>query len=172
MLIQTSFKVVEASSVKPGDLVKFSYGENSIDLAIVFEVDEHYSKVIVLRTSSEDSFAPYADQFRRTGLCVSYGSDWIIEPVDDLAAAQGFSSGVLGSIAFLPGEPILTLGHSKQAARPPSHVFNLATLSFYRGTPHDAYMVKRWKLWLNEDHQRGIGAQPLLDFVASPLAPR
>ena len=172
MEIQRRFTVGVLSDAKVGDLVKVSYGQGGIDLGVVYGANEQFTQVIVLRTSSSVSVAPYADQFKVDHLCVNYGSEWIVEVLDSFESTRGYFSVEYGAIAFLGDEAILTLAPYAHAPRPPSLYFDISNLQYRLGSPHDAYMVKRWRLWANQKHKDEVEAEPLLEFEASPSVAR
>ncbi|NLS03461.1 hypothetical protein HGP14_08780 [Rhizobium sp. P32RR-XVIII] len=170
MEIRKPFTVKELRDADRGHLVKISSGyADHDDLAFIYETDPKFAHVIVLKTTSVSGHVPYADKFPNHCLCVDYGDSWVIEPIEDTRSSTVYSPNEFGALVFAPERIILTLGMLKQGVQFKPRLFDLSAFALTRERPNEAYIVKAWKLWVNDESRRESEATPLLFFQATTL---
>jgi hypothetical protein len=172
MKFQKFFQVTELKDAKVGDLVKLSWGRDNTNIGFVYLIADDYSHLIVLLGSEEAGIAPYSDNFRHDSVCVNYGGDWVIEPLDTTEDGISYLSLDPGTIGFTPAQILLSLGVRKQGGRTETQMLDLQSFKFHADWPNQAYNVSKWKVWASEEHRTETGAVPLLTFEAKPTPSR
>jgi hypothetical protein len=163
------FEVGEVKDAKIGDLVKIPWSNGHNDIAIIYAFENDQSKAIILRTTSKFGYVPYSDNLNLSDPCINYGSDWIIEPEESFETKFG-SLEHPGDLAFTSEQVILKLGPLKQGQQPSSSLkFSLTNLEIYKGHLQNTYLVKSWRVWVNETQKDEQNAKPIVTIVSTPI---
>jgi hypothetical protein len=158
-------------SAKPGELVLWS-DDRARAIGIVQEGETHNGDPMLATFESTYGMPRFLRVAPETR-CISFGSDWVLEPVDTVGAHPShfevarragllvFASG--GWFINLVTSPPNSIGHFGW------HWFALADQriqqSLERGAVYD-----QWRLWTSDsdrDHPRGV---PLLAYKAEPFS--
>lgn len=163
MNVKSYFEIKKSDDLKVGELVRVTVPELSL-FGIVLPKDDVYGKMFLPLQPGPKSraFQPYSI---RQQFIVSYGSEWVIETLDDDETFVGNQKyqNTPGVFAF-GAEGIYLIAADPGDGMP--FQFNITDFSFDNRRYSETAPVPRWQIWANEQHAATIDAAPLFSFDA------
>lgn len=152
------------SDCEPGELVHVTYGSGAA-LAITFtpfKVDDDATAYLaVLRTP--DGQEPHWDTWPADRRCLSFGTNWIIEPVIEEDLRSDYMGEGQGALSIGEGGSLYLRLPAPQRGR----LAGTARIDIATGleigtplSPEHYGTIAKWALWLNEDQRQTPGAKP------------
>lgn len=158
--------LVKIDAAQVGDLVVFSY-ENAGGLGIIIEFNEDRGPLLGVLSSVYG--IPRLVRLAGNTLCMNYGGDWVLEPIDaQMAAPSHFETNRRAGLLVLTKDGWFmnfACSYIDQFGRFNWEWRNME--SFQQSTQlGDGIVFDEWKLWLDlatRDHRNG---RPLLIYKA------
>jgi hypothetical protein len=164
--------LIKTISTKPlaqttaGELVKIT-SPNGRHFGIVL-ADYPQGKIVAFLEPMGD--APYP-VFRRMGeiyKCLSYGLDWIAEPIpgEESWAANRKLLTVAGALLLDAGSLWLALQPNPEDHNSTESYFDLLTNKLTDKFPEDFTPFLKWRIWESKEEYLRAGAKPLIEISA------
>lgn len=165
MAIWGNRQLKSAGATQPGELILWGHGARQLGLVLQKEAD--WIQVGVLKPVEEPH--PHCVSIGPRAPCVSYGCDWIIEPVEDDTVTLGNvqdarRAGLLVLTAqtwmmnFAVGPVMHGRFHSEWR--------DLNGLATVNALPNDHAAFAKWSVWRNAGDRADPRAEPLWRFEA------
>lgn len=168
MKVLKNFEVKEQNDCVAGELVRFGYDSNSYLGVIVHVSKDDVFSALVLDSTDPKFPLVTMNRFNVEGRCVSYGSDWLLEPLDGEETWPGNAAEMdePGTLRCFPGSTgIVSRGVDDRLV----HLNGLIEIEKLRRIQRERYegaLVTRWQIWANEEHRDRVGATPVFEFPA------
>lgn len=146
-----------------GELIRVPYSDTSA-LAVVL-VAAKEGDAIVGYLSAPDELPSYYARYDTSDRVVSFGTDWVIEPMldDDSTFSGNYTSLTSGSISITPAGPAIMFKASRSTdGRPVYHL--LSDWSQYRESTNTFAPIPGYVIWANGDDYSRPDPVPLFAF--------
>ncbi|MBY3386434.1 hypothetical protein [Rhizobium laguerreae] len=164
MQLANTIVVKEVKNTAIGELILFSIGRSQA-LGIVLGPRFPNLELCILRIDTRSSLT-FHSTARQEESCISYGCDWILEPIIG-------SETISENFDWLEKPGILHLENgqagvyfqgntSENGGRYPDYIDLLSTTS--KAPSRSALPVKRWRIWRSNEDMSSRKAEPLFTF--------
>jgi hypothetical protein len=162
MLRTSALQVKSANQLVPGELVRVSFGAAA---ALALVLKRLPDDVILLGVIKSDAFTKPMTWYagRLNDLCLSYGSDWIVEETHGPeTACRSYFAQEEATLALYPNGLVMSFRAPERVGRYHFEHFNVE-IDQQVDFNGNAAPISQWRMWESRDHFER-GADPLFQM--------
>lgn len=157
-------------SCDDGELVRFGF-ESQSRLAIVLKTVGFGEKLVLLLAAEDPELNFRAWQTSPHFSCASYGTDWVIELIDDEESLPNnhLDESTLGTVHQISVE---SAAITIRGLNPPSiFALDLGRLAAVAGERHKGVLFRKWRIWKTAEDAGKPKARPIFSYGLDDESP-
>jgi len=173
MQIRNSFTIKSLADVQPGELISF---ELNRDRALGIALNRNPQgdlKIGVIRADGFSNFKPFHFDYDTAEPCISYGTEWEIEPQPGAETMPGNldHTEIQGVLHATSSGLAVRFGRPPDNPRLSGYSHDLVNGGAARLNQDNCAPIFRWRIWASAANPRFPDEKPLFEFDATPPTP-